>query len=82
MQKLPIFEQLIFNKIQQFMTAFPKMELLKNLVIDVGQTNDVMTALQLLEVAAPHVHSDLHDRFFELLPALGSLIGHPLKAVS
>uniref|UniRef100_T1PLY8 TATA-binding protein-associated factor 172 n=1 Tax=Musca domestica TaxID=7370 RepID=T1PLY8_MUSDO len=81
MQKLPIFEQLIFNKIQQFMTAFPKMELLKNLVIDVGQTNDVMTALQLLEVAAPHVHSDLHDRFFELLPALGSLIGHPLKAV-
>ncbi|XP_073832127.1 histone acetyltransferase 1 [Musca autumnalis] len=81
MQKLPIFEQLIFHKIQQFMTAFPKMELLRNIIIDVGQTNDLMTALQLLEVAAPHVHNDLHDKLFELLPALGSLIGHPLKAV-
>ncbi|XP_061399737.1 TATA-binding protein-associated factor 172 [Musca vetustissima] len=81
MQKLPIFEQLIFTRIQQFMTAFPEMNLLNNCIIDVAQTNDLMTALQLLEVAAPHVHSDLHDKLFELLGALGKLIGHPLKAI-
>lgn len=82
MQTVPMFEQLIFHKIKQFMTAFPKMEILNNIIIDVGQTNDLMTSLQLLETAAPHVHCDLHDKLFELLPWLGSLIAHPFKAVS
>ncbi|XP_075146462.1 histone acetyltransferase 1 [Haematobia irritans] len=81
MEKVPIFEQLIYTKIKHFMIAFPKMEILTNIVIDVGQTNDLMTSLQLLEIAAPYIHSDLHEKLFELLPSLGNLIAHPFKAV-
>uniref|UniRef100_A0A1I8PPP2 TATA-binding protein-associated factor 172 n=1 Tax=Stomoxys calcitrans TaxID=35570 RepID=A0A1I8PPP2_STOCA len=81
MEKVPVFEQLIYKKIMQFMAAFPKTEILSNIIIDVGQTNDLMTSLQLLETAAPYIHDDLHEKLFELLPALGNLIAHPFKAV-
>ncbi|KAI8129808.1 TATA-binding protein-associated factor 172 [Lucilia cuprina] len=81
LEKIPILEQLMFHKIEQFVSAFPKMETLAEILIDVGQTNDLMTSLQLIEIAAPHFHSDLHEKLFQLLQPLGKFIGHPLKAV-
>lgn len=81
LEKMPILEQLMFHKIEQFVAAFPKMDILSEILIDVAQTNDLMTSLQLIEIAAPHFHSDLHEKLFDLLQPLGIFIGHPLKAV-
>lgn len=79
--KIPILEQLVFWKIEEFVTSFPDMEVLAGIILDVGQTNDLMTSLQLIEIAAPYFHGDLHEKLFRLLPAMGKLVGHPMKAV-
>ena len=49
--------------------------------IDLDETNNIITSLQLLEVAAPYLHDKLHPSLFEILPKLFLLIQHPLKAV-
>ncbi|TMW53120.1 hypothetical protein DOY81_001848, partial [Sarcophaga bullata] len=81
LNKIPILEQLMFFKIEEFVTSFPDMEVLAGIILDVGQTNDLMTSLQLIEIAAPYFHCDLHEKLFRLLPALGKLVGHPMKSV-
>ncbi|KAM7362772.1 histone acetyltransferase 1 isoform 1-T2 [Cochliomyia hominivorax] len=81
LEKMPVLEQLMFLKIEQFVSAFPKMDVLAEILIDVGQTNDLMTSLQLIEIAAPYFHKDFHVKLFQLLQPLGIFIGHPLKAV-
>lgn len=49
--------------------------------IDDKEANEILSSLQLLEVASPHLHKDLHKTLFEALPKLCLLIQHPLKAI-
>uniref|UniRef100_A0A1A9V2J1 TATA-binding protein-associated factor 172 n=1 Tax=Glossina austeni TaxID=7395 RepID=A0A1A9V2J1_GLOAU len=81
MRKMPIFEELMFARINQYVTAFPDMDLLQDVKIDVIQCNNLTTSLQLIETAAPHMHKDFHAVLFQMLNRLGILIAHPLKAI-
>ncbi|XP_067645807.1 TATA-binding protein-associated factor 172 [Eurosta solidaginis] len=88
--KIPVFEQILFAKIEQFTSVNPNMELLFDKTVDLTQTNDLLTSLQLIEIAAPnflHFANDstpkevVINRLFELLPHFAVLISHPLKSV-
>uniref|UniRef100_A0A182P5N4 TATA-binding protein-associated factor 172 n=1 Tax=Anopheles epiroticus TaxID=199890 RepID=A0A182P5N4_9DIPT len=79
-QKLPILWQLLLDKIQSRVDE-PFVDRLALDVIAQDETNDFMTSLQLLEVAAPFLHDSLHKELFELLPKLCLLLRHPLKGV-
>lgn len=88
--KIPIFQQILFAKIEQFINNYPNMELLSDVPLDLAQTNDIITSLQLIEIAAPHflhfgcdtsAKDEVLKRLFELLPHFRVLITHPLKAV-
>ncbi|XP_055849413.1 TATA-binding protein-associated factor 172 [Episyrphus balteatus] len=79
--KVPIIWQIMFGKIDSFLQVNPTMDMLADKLIDPTSTNDLMTALQLIEIAAPHVDVSLHEELFQLLPKLGVLITHPLKSV-
>lgn len=50
-----------------------------NIVAD--QANELITVLQLIETATPHIHVSLHASLFAMMPHLSSLLKHPLKAV-
>uniref|UniRef100_A0A182M311 TATA-binding protein-associated factor 172 n=1 Tax=Anopheles culicifacies TaxID=139723 RepID=A0A182M311_9DIPT len=79
-QKLPIVWELLLDKIQSRVDA----AYVDRLALDViaqDETNDFMTSLQLLEVAAPYLNASLHKELFELLPKLCLLLRHPLKGV-
>lgn len=83
MHKIPVFEQILYGKISQFLANHGNMLELCLTPLDQQQCNDLITSLQLLEVAAPHMNVALHERLFvDMLPQLGVLITHPLKAVS
>lgn len=71
----------MLNKTEQFLEIYPSMEILGNIQLDLVQTNDLVTSLQLIEIAAPALHSALHDDLYKILPHLGKLITHPLKSV-
>lgn len=43
---------------------------------------ELMTCLQLIECATPHIHAEIIDELFTLIPKLCLLLKHPLKAVS
>ncbi|XP_059619603.1 TATA-binding protein-associated factor 172 [Phlebotomus argentipes] len=46
------------------------------------QMSELMTALQITEVAFPNLHMSLQEQLFDLLlPKMSLLIGHPLKAI-
>ncbi|XP_055908525.1 TATA-binding protein-associated factor 172 [Eupeodes corollae] len=79
--KVPVIWQIMFGKIDSFLLANPTMDLLKDKLVDPIATNDLMTALQLIEIAAPCIDVSLNEELFQLLPKLGVLITHPLKAV-
>ncbi|XP_053957908.1 TATA-binding protein-associated factor 172 [Anastrepha ludens] len=88
--KIPVFEQIVFAKIEHFTNAYPNMELLSAVPLDLAQTNDLMTSLQLIEISAPHFinfssanlpKEGVFNRLFDLLPHFSVLITHPLKAV-
>lgn len=49
--------------------------------IDQEETNNILTALQLLEVSSPHLHENLHKSLFNALPKICLLLQHPLKAI-
>lgn len=49
--------------------------------IEQEKPNSILTSLQLLEIASPHLHESLHSHLFAALPNLGLLIQHPLKAI-
>lgn len=49
--------------------------------IEQEETNNILTALQLIEVAAPHLHQNLHKSLFDVLPMICLLLQHPLKAI-
>lgn len=50
--------------------------------INYDLANELMICLQLIECSAPHIHADIIEQVFELLPKLCLLLKHPLKAVS
>ncbi|XP_050067911.1 TATA-binding protein-associated factor 172 [Anopheles maculipalpis] len=78
--KLPILWQLLLDKLQSRVDE----TYIDRLALDViaqDETNDFMTSLQLLEVAAPYLNVSLHTQLFELLPKLCLLLRHPLKGV-
>ncbi|KFB40634.1 hypothetical protein ZHAS_00008156 [Anopheles sinensis] len=79
-QRLPILWQLLLDKLQTRVDE----TYVDRLALDViaqDDTNDFMTSLQLLEVAAPFLDASLHAELFKLLPKLCLLLRHPLKAV-
>lgn len=79
--RIPILWNIMFNNIDKLLQAAPSPDILTDAAIDQELINDLMTSLQLIEVAAPHIHKDLHNALFELLPKLGILLTHPFKAV-
>uniref|UniRef100_A0A0A1WE77 TATA-binding protein-associated factor 172 n=1 Tax=Zeugodacus cucurbitae TaxID=28588 RepID=A0A0A1WE77_ZEUCU len=88
--KIPVFQHILFAKIEQFTSSYPNMELLSDVPLDLAQTNDIITSLQLIEIAAPHflqfssdtsAKEEVFKQLFELLPHFSVLITHPLKAV-
>lgn len=76
-------------RIWELMTDFMRDKLTKesaNLWLSVrlmeDQMGELMTALQVTEMAFPNLHSSLQDQLFDiLLPKMSLLIGHPLKAI-
>ncbi|XP_050083942.1 TATA-binding protein-associated factor 172 [Anopheles aquasalis] len=79
-RKLPIVWQLLMDKISSCVTE-QYIDQLGRQVMAQEETNDFMTSLQLLEVAAPFIDTSLHRNLFELLPKLCLLLRHPLKAI-
>lgn len=54
---------------------------LRDVIINPDETNNFLTSLQLIEIAAPKINEKLHNSMFELMPKLCLLIQHPFKAV-
>ncbi|KAH8311233.1 hypothetical protein KR044_005137, partial [Drosophila immigrans] len=78
--KVPIFQQLMFGKLQQFVASVDADTLLSTLP-DLTACNELISSLQLIETAAPHLHAALHPQLFALLPQLGCIVRHPLKVL-
>ncbi|ALC46880.1 Hel89B [Drosophila busckii] len=79
-EKVPIFEQLLFGKLQQFVANTDEQTLASTLP-ELNACNELIGSLQLIETAAPHLHAELHAQLFSLLPQLGFIVRHPLKAL-
>lgn len=78
--KVSIFQQLMFDKLEQFVAASDEQTLISTLP-ELSACNEVLTSLQLIETAAPHLHEALHVQLFALLPHLGFIVRHPLKVL-
>lgn len=78
--KIPIIWELMVKSIDTNITA-EKVINLQYEVINQEETNDLMTSLQLLEVACEHIHLSCLDKLFILLPKLCILLGHPFKVI-
>lgn len=52
------------------------------LPIAVESSADLITALQLIEIVAPHCDKSVYNQLFDFLPKLLELLRHPLKSVS
>lgn len=50
-------------------------------LIPLEETTNILISLQLIEVASPHLHKDLHKELFASLTKLCLLIQHPLKSI-
>lgn len=53
---------------KKYLQLYPSMESLRSQLIDQERTNDLMTSLQLIEIAVPNLHSSLHEDVYKLLP--------------
>lgn len=80
MDKVPIFQQLMFGKLEQFV-ASTDAQTLSSTLPELTSCNDLISSLQLIETAAPHLHVALHEQLFALLPHLGFIVRHPLKVL-
>ncbi|KAH8347377.1 hypothetical protein KR059_009857, partial [Drosophila kikkawai] len=78
--KVTVFQQLMFSKVPQFVREMDEWRL-ANTLPELGACNELITSLQLIETAAPHLHTALHSQMFDLLSPLGYIVRHPLKAV-
>jgi len=79
-EKVAVFQQLMFGKVEQFVKQAYDWRL-PSILPDLGVCNELITSLQLIETAAPHLHTALHPQMFALLQPLGFIVCHPLKAV-
>lgn len=79
-EKVPVFQQLMFGKVTQFVKETDE-KLLANSLPELGVCTELVSSLQLIETAAPHLHEALHPQMFALLPSLGAIVRHPLKSV-
>jgi TATA-binding protein-associated factor len=92
-QKIPILWQILFEQINKIDDAYVLSIAKSNGTVmnggsssctnfvDDNKTNDLITSLQTIEIAAPHLSVKLHDNLFEILPKLCVLLKHPLKAI-
>ncbi|XP_016979216.2 TATA-binding protein-associated factor 172 [Drosophila rhopaloa] len=78
--KVAVFQQLMFGKVEQFVKETYDRQL-GCILPDLGVCNELLSSLQLIETAAPHLHPALHPQMFALLLPLGFIVCHPLKAV-
>ncbi|XP_053692985.1 TATA-binding protein-associated factor 172 [Sabethes cyaneus] len=79
-EKLPVVWQLMMDKIVSNVTE-GYIDKISRTIVQPDETNDFVTSLQLIEVAARHIDPALHGQLFQLLPKLCLLLRHPLKAV-
>ncbi|KXJ74274.1 hypothetical protein RP20_CCG014039 [Aedes albopictus] len=79
-QKLPVLWQLMTEQIT-IKVDESYVDQLGRQIVNQEDTNDFMTSLQLIEVAARHIDQALHDQLFQLLPKLCLLLRHPLKSI-
>ncbi|XP_043653491.1 TATA-binding protein-associated factor 172 [Drosophila teissieri] len=79
-EKVTVFQQLMFGKLEQFVKEALDWRL-DCILPDLGVCNELVSSMQLIETAAPHLHVALHPQMFSLLPSLGFVVCHPLKAV-
>lgn len=68
------------NSIETIVTA-EKVINLQYEVINQEETNNLITSLQLIEIACGHIHQSCLDKLFVILPKLCILLGHPFKVV-
>ncbi|XP_055637226.1 TATA-binding protein-associated factor 172 [Toxorhynchites rutilus septentrionalis] len=79
-QKLPVIWQLMMETIVSKVDEL-YVDRLSREVISGEDTNEFMTSLQLIEIAARHIDAALHDQLFQLLSKLCLLLRHPLKSI-
>lgn len=75
-EKIPIISKLMTENIEKI-----ELNRIESEIVQQEETNDLMLSLQLIEVAAPHIHKDLHPDLFKLLGKLSEILRHPMKAV-
>lgn len=79
--KIPIFEELCFKRIQNYVELYPNMNELSDKIIEMDRCNELITSLQLIETTSTSLHPKFQEFLFGLLNSLGVLIAHPFKAV-
>lgn len=77
--RVPTLWQIIFDVIMKVDENY--IEKMRTEKIDNDEANNIMTALQVLEISAPCFHKDLDEHLKQALPKLCLLIQHPLKAI-
>ncbi len=80
MEKVPVFSNLL--EALKLLVNDDVVNPLHPNTADIDKSNELITHLQLIEVIAPHLHDEYHEKIFSLLPHLTILLRHPLKAVS
>lgn len=78
-EKIPTLWELMFNTLSKIDEKYIKQ--LTCQLIPQDETNNILISLQLIEIASPHLHNDLHKELFGSLTKLCLLIQHPLKAI-
>lgn len=76
---MPTIWELMFENVMKVDETF--IANLRDVLMNPDETNNFLTSLQLIEIAAPKINEKLHKSMFELLPKLCLLIQHPFKAV-
>lgn len=77
--KVPTIWQIIFDILMRVDENY--IERMRTHEIDHDEANNIMTALQVMDVAAPCFHDNLVTHLMSSLPKLCLLAQHPLKAI-
>ncbi|CRK93000.1 CLUMA_CG006602, isoform A [Clunio marinus] len=78
-QAVPTLWQLMFDVIMKVDLDYIHRVTHNKIVHD--EANNLITSLQLIEIASPHFHEKLHFQLFQALSKFCLLIQHPLKAI-
>jgi TATA-binding protein-associated factor len=77
--RMPTLWELMFSSIMKIDEQY--IVQMRNQIIPPDETNNILTSLQLIEIALEHLHKDLHEEVFNCLPKICLLIQHPMKAI-